>query len=142
MEKRGVFLRELAQILKPRKLEQRTLRDLRQALATRDENDEVRIVRSAVFYAYLSGKIAAVLRVHQHHDYSMGDFDFTNIRDMRTKHLRELDAIKQDREHEDEARTNRRVQVFVSTLIWEAYNLGRLSSFRQRAQGKVGAIPD
>jgi hypothetical protein len=133
-----LFLRELAKVLKPIRLEQRLLRDLQAALRTKDKNDEVRIVRSGVFYAYLSGKISAVRKLGHNHDYSIGDFDLSTIQEMRKRYLNDLDAIK--REAQDEATSGARVAALCSAIIWDAFNRGKLSSFRQRAEGKVGEV--
>lgn len=133
-------LHELAKTLSPRRLESRLLRDLTHTIETSDQNDEVRVIRSTVFNAYQAGKIHAVRELHRQHDYSMGEYDLEAIQEMRVKYLRDVDKIKRERILEEPAKTQHRIAALASALVWEAYNLGKLSTFRQRAQGKIGQL--
>jgi len=128
-------LHELSQVLAPRKLEPRLLRDL---TARSDAGRDTRVIRSAVMNALLAGKIRAVRQLHRHHDYSLGEYDMLTVQTLRQKYLNDLRRIRDDQVYDEPAKTQQRLAALSSALVWETYNLGKLSSFRQRSEGKIG----
>jgi hypothetical protein len=138
-------LRELCQILRPRKFEPQFLRDLitifnkRQRMNTINfENEVVRIIRTNVFKAFLGGKLEVVRKLGERYDYSIGDHDLTVIQTLRARYI--MDFLKIAREETDEARARRRIEALAVAATWDSYNKGKLSSFRQRVQGKIGEL--
>jgi hypothetical protein len=128
----------MGQALVPRKLESRLLRDLTRES---DVNRDIRLVRSFVQNAFQGGKMKAVRQLGYRHDYGIGDYDLTVIQDMRRRYIRDLEKIRADaKAGEEQAKNQRRLAVLAAALVWQAYNQGKLSSFRQRAEGKIGQV--
>ena len=127
--------REVGQALAPRKLEPRLLRDLTQRS---NKNRDVRIIRSFVANAFQGGKMKAVRELKHHHDYGFGNYDLFVIQQLRTRYISDLEKIRADSQNgEEKTKNQQRLAALAAALIWQAFNLGKLSSFRQRAQGKI-----
>jgi hypothetical protein len=139
-------MRDIIKVLRPQKLEPRfkadLLRLLRPMSSQQGDNQAKRVVRSNVFKAFLGGKFISVKDMGLKIDYGVGDFDLTVIQQLRQKYEYDLLKILTDyRSAKDErAKTINRLAALAAAATWESYNKGKLSSFRQRAEGKIGLI--
>jgi len=144
-------LYELLPKLHPRKFEPVFQRDLHQLFMkakrlgfTRVEKDAKRIIRDNVFKAFLGGKLQATRELKEHYSYSIGDYDLTVIQEMRNRYIEDFAEILRALflyvppiPSEEQAKLLRRVWAVAVTATWEAYNKGKISTYRQDDEGKI-----
>ena len=137
---------ELLPKLRPRKFEPVFHRDLQQLFMNakrlgpnRAKKDAVRIIRDDVFKAFLGGKLQATRELKERYSYSIGDYDLAVIQEMRQRYISDFEAILQDlfAEQEEQPKLLQRVWAVAVTITWEAYNKGKISTYRQDDEGKI-----
>jgi len=136
-------VRELTPLLRPQKLEPATAKALVSTLKEskpRALADGKRIIRAYGFKAFLGGHFVAVTELKQRWEYGLGDYSMETIQALRAKYIGDFEEILSKLETavipRDEARN--RVKILAQMLVWASYNEGKLSTYRQRNEGKVG----
>jgi len=137
---------ELLPKLRPRKFEPVFQRDLHQLFMDakklgprRAYKDAKRIIRDDVFKAFLGGKLQATRELKERYSYSIGDYDLAVIQEMRQRYINDFNAILNDlfRGTEEQSKLLQRVWAVAVTATWEAYNKGKISTYRQDDEGKI-----
>jgi len=101
-----------------------------------------RIIRENIFFAFLGGKLKATREFKERHSYSMGDFDFITVRILREKYREDYKKILRDYFTQKEPDKNKfvlRIKALAQVATWDSYNKGKVSTYRQRAKGKLGS---
>jgi len=136
---------ELLPKLRPRKFEPVFHRDLHQLFMNakrlgpiRSRKDATRIIRDDIFKAFLGGKLQATRELKERYSYSIGDYDLAVIQEMRQRYISDFNAILNDLfRGVEQAKLLQRVWAVAVTATWEAYNKGKISTYRQDDEGKI-----
>lgn len=136
---------ELLPKLRPRKFEPVFHRDLHQLFMnakrlgpTRAYKDAKRIIRDDVFKAFLGGKLQATRELKERYSYSIGDYDLAVIQEIRQRYISDLNAILNDLfRGVEQPKLLQRLWAVAVTATWEAYNKGKISTYRQDDEGKI-----
>jgi len=139
-------VRELIPVLRPQKLESLLAKALLSVLAEakmRALMDGKRIIRAYGFKAFFGGHLVAVAELKQRWEYGLGDYSMDTIQGQREKYSSDLADVlsKLDAEVITRDEAESRMKIIAQLVVWSLYNEGKLSTYRQRNEGKVGESP-
>lgn len=142
---------QLTPILMPQKIEPLLAQDLLSIFHRflRDDKwqnmleDGRRAVRAQVFKAFFGGHLRAVAELKNRWEYGLGDYSLVVIQRNRQKFILDFENIMRDYATGLAAApaVENRLKTLAQVCVWTLYNEGKLSSYRQRSQGRVGLEP-